>query len=94
MFAALGAIYAFTATPEYETSAALRSVPLNDLDALNRSGVYSLSPDEALMRVASALTPMRSALASIRPIRSCKNSLLRPTVRQRTLSRGLTAICR
>lgn len=55
MFAALGAIYAFTATPEYETSAALRSVPLNDLDALNRSGVYSLSPDEALMRVASAL---------------------------------------
>lgn len=55
LFAALGAIYAFSATPEYETSAVLRPVPLNDLDALNRSGVYTLPPDQALMRVASAL---------------------------------------
>lgn len=54
----LGAIagaYAFLATPEYEVSTLLRPAALNDLDALNRTEVYSLPPGEALVRVGATL---------------------------------------
>ncbi|WP_407315687.1 chain-length determining protein [Pseudomonas sp. nanlin1] len=47
--------YAFIATPLFQTKLVLRPPPLHDLDELNRSGLYSLSPDEALARVALAL---------------------------------------
>ncbi|MFQ6576123.1 Wzz/FepE/Etk N-terminal domain-containing protein [Pseudomonas sp. UM16] len=53
--AILGGGYAFLATPEYEVSTVLRPAALNDLDALNRSQVYSLPPSKALVRVGAAL---------------------------------------
>lgn len=53
--AALGGAYAFLATPTYEVSTVLRPAALNDLDALNRSQVYSLPPGKALVRVGAAL---------------------------------------
>ncbi|MGF6591400.1 LPS O-antigen subunit length determinant protein (WzzB/FepE family) [Pseudomonas sp. 2835] len=52
--AAAGA-YAFLTTPEYQVSTTLRPAALNDLDALNRSGVYSLPREQALTRVGAAL---------------------------------------
>lgn len=58
-FGVVGALfslgYAYLVTPEYEVSTTLRPAALNDLDALNRSNVYSLSPDEALKRVGASL---------------------------------------
>lgn len=51
----LAVFYAFTATPEYEVSTILRPAALNELDALNRSTVYSLPPEVALTRVGAAL---------------------------------------
>ncbi|WP_231353380.1 Wzz/FepE/Etk N-terminal domain-containing protein [Pseudomonas tussilaginis] len=53
--AALGGGYAFLVTPEYEVSTVLRPAALNDLDALNRSEIYSLPPGKALVRVGAAL---------------------------------------
>lgn len=51
----LGAAFAYLATPEYEVRTILRPAALNDLDALNRSEVYSLPPGQALIRVGAAL---------------------------------------
>lgn len=51
----IAALYVFLATPEYEVSTVLRPAALNDLDALNRSGIYSLPPAKALVRVGAAL---------------------------------------
>lgn len=51
----LGLVYAFFVTPEYEVRTVLRPAALNDLDALNRSGVYNLPPGAALVRVGAAL---------------------------------------
>lgn len=55
LFAAVGVALAYVIPPEYETSATLRPVELNQLDALNRSKIYSLPPDEALKRVGARL---------------------------------------
>lgn len=53
--AALGAAYANLVTPEYEVKTVLRPAALNDLDALNQSRIYSLSPNDALKRVGAAM---------------------------------------
>ncbi|MND77884.1 LPS O-antigen length regulator [compost metagenome] len=52
---ALAGIYALLTTPEYKVSTTLRPAALNDLDALNRSGVYSLPREKALISVGAAL---------------------------------------
>lgn len=49
------AAYAFLATPTYQTTSVLRAVPVNELDALNRSKLYELPPKRALLEVAEAL---------------------------------------
>ncbi|WP_187331765.1 chain-length determining protein [Pseudomonas endophytica] len=58
----LGALFGFSAfmyaslvSSEYRVISVLRPAALNELDALNRSGVYTLSPIEALKKVGSAL---------------------------------------
>jgi chain length determinant protein (polysaccharide antigen chain regulator) len=48
--------YAFLATPYYETKTYLRPVPHSSLDQLNETGIYKLSPEEAINRVASGLS--------------------------------------
>lgn len=47
--------YAFLATPYYQVQSMLRLAPLKDLDELNGTGVYTLTPEEALKRVGAAL---------------------------------------
>lgn len=52
----VAAVYAFLATPYYQTKTYLRPVPQSALDQLNETGIYKLTPDDALNRVASALS--------------------------------------
>lgn len=49
------ATYAFIATPYYQVQSVLRPAPLKELDELNSTGVYELSPEDALKRVGAAL---------------------------------------
>lgn len=63
---ALAASYAFMARPEYEVSTILRPAALYEMDALNRSQVYSLPPNEALTRVGAALDSYETRLAYFR----------------------------
>ncbi|WP_175653716.1 Wzz/FepE/Etk N-terminal domain-containing protein [Pseudomonas sp. Marseille-P9899] len=62
----LFAAYAFFATPVYETTTLLRAVPLNELDALNRSNLYDLPPKRALLEVGDALQSYEVRLAYFR----------------------------
>jgi len=55
LFAIIGVAVAYVIPPEYEASTTLRPVELNQLDALNRSKIYSLPPAEALRRVGARL---------------------------------------
>ncbi|WP_213663076.1 Wzz/FepE/Etk N-terminal domain-containing protein [Stutzerimonas stutzeri] len=52
----VAAAYAFLATPYYQTKTYLRPVPQSTLDQLNETGIYKLTPEDALNRVASALS--------------------------------------
>lgn len=63
---AIAGAYAFLATPVYEVSTLLRPAALNDLDALNRTEVYSLPPGKALVRVGAALDSYDTRLSYFR----------------------------
>ncbi|UIP87259.1 Wzz/FepE/Etk N-terminal domain-containing protein [Pseudomonas phenolilytica] len=52
----IAAAYAFLATPYYQTKTYLRPVPQSTLDQLNETGIYKLTPEDALSRVASGLS--------------------------------------
>lgn len=52
----IAAAYAFFATPYYETRTYLRPVPQSSLDQLNETGIYKLTPEEAINRVAGGLS--------------------------------------
>ncbi len=65
-FLILAVIYVATATKQYEVSSVLRPVALNELDALNRSGIYELTPIAALMRVAASLDSYETRLGFYR----------------------------
>lgn len=65
-FGVIAAIFAYSVTPEYEVSTVLRPVSLNDLDALNRSEIYSLPPIDALNRVGAALESYETRLGYYR----------------------------
>ncbi len=66
LFAIIGLALAYIIPPEYEASATLRPVELNQLDALNRSKIYSLPPDEALKRVGARLDSYSARLEYFR----------------------------
>ena len=55
--------YAYFVTPEYQVSSVLRPAAINELDALNRSGVYTLPPSEALLKVGSTLESYEARLS-------------------------------
>lgn len=59
-------LYAFIATPEYQVTSVLRPVSIKHLDSLNRSGIYSISPESALLKVAGALDSYEVRLAFYR----------------------------
>lgn len=52
----IAAAYAFSATPYYATRTFLRPVPNSSLDQLNETGIYELTPEEAINRVAGSLS--------------------------------------
>ncbi|EXF43994.1 putative chain length determinant protein [Pseudomonas sp. BAY1663] len=54
--ALMAAAYAFLATPYYQTRTYLRPVPQSSLDQLNETGIYKLTPEKAINRVASGLS--------------------------------------
>lgn len=54
-FAISAMAYVFIVTPEYRVTSVLRPVLLKDLDIVNRSTVYKLSPEAALLNVGAAL---------------------------------------
>ena len=62
----VAAIYAFLATPQYEVSSVLRPAAINELDALNRSEIYTLPPGDALVRVGASLESYDARLGFFR----------------------------
>lgn len=52
----LAALYAFLATPYFQARTYLRPVPQSNLDQLNETGIYKLTPEEAINRVAGGLS--------------------------------------
>ena len=58
--------YAYYAAPEYQVTSILRPAAINELDALNRSGVYTLPPSEALLKVGASLESYDSRLGFFR----------------------------
>ncbi|WP_412461834.1 Wzz/FepE/Etk N-terminal domain-containing protein [Pseudomonas sp. SC11] len=56
----------FLIPPSYEASTSLRPVQLNQLDALNRTKIYSLPPSEALKRVGATLDSYTTRLEFFR----------------------------
>ncbi|MDF9755714.1 LPS O-antigen subunit length determinant protein (WzzB/FepE family) [Pseudomonas sp. TE6288] len=58
--------YAFLVTPSYKVTSVLRPVAQFELDALNRSGVYKLGPEQALQRVGAALESYDTRFAYFR----------------------------
>ncbi|WP_248766242.1 Wzz/FepE/Etk N-terminal domain-containing protein [Pseudomonas protegens] len=59
-------IYAFLATPEYRVTSVLRPVSIKHLDSLNHSGIYSISPESALFKIAGAMESYEVRLAFYR----------------------------
>ncbi|KAF1032411.1 MAG: ECA polysaccharide chain length modulation protein [Pseudomonas sp.] len=58
----VGVGYALFAPKEYEVSSVLRPIAIGELDALNRSGIYSLPSGEALDRVGAQLDSYEARL--------------------------------
>jgi chain length determinant protein (polysaccharide antigen chain regulator) len=52
----VAAAYAFLSTSYYQTRTYLRPVPHSSLDQLNETGIYKLTPEEALNRVTGGLS--------------------------------------
>jgi LPS O-antigen subunit length determinant protein (WzzB/FepE family) len=62
----IAAAYAFLATPHYQVQSILRPVDRGSLDELNGTGVYELTPAEALSRVGAGLSSYENRLAFFR----------------------------
>ncbi|WP_443700453.1 Wzz/FepE/Etk N-terminal domain-containing protein [Pseudomonas sp.] len=89
--ALIAAVYAFTATPEYEVSSVLRPAAINELDALNRSEVYRLPPGDALIKVGASLESYETRLNFFR----ANQALFKPFERPgRTLEQSFDAFNR
>ncbi|WP_426134532.1 Wzz/FepE/Etk N-terminal domain-containing protein [Pseudomonas sp. PWP3-1b2] len=74
----LAAAYAFTVTPVYQVSSVLRPAAINELDALNRSEVYSLPPSEALLKVGGSLDSYETRLGFFRENQQLFKAFVRP----------------
>lgn len=65
-FGFLAVAYAFLATPEYQVNSVLRPAAVNELDALNRSEIYQLPPNDALTKVGASLESYDTRLGFFR----------------------------
>lgn len=70
--------YASLVTPEYQVSSVIRPAAINELDALNRSGVYTLPPSEALMKVGASLESYDTRLGFFRANQALFSQFERP----------------
>lgn len=66
VFGLLAGFYAYSVVPEYEVSSVLRPAAINELDALNRSEIYQLPPNAALIRVGASLESYDTRLGFFR----------------------------
>ncbi|WP_219272482.1 Wzz/FepE/Etk N-terminal domain-containing protein [Pseudomonas sp. Xaverov 83] len=87
----LSAVYAFMATPEYRVTSVLRPSAINELDALNRSEIYRLPPDEALTKVGASLESFETRLGFFRENQKLFKSFEQPG---RTLEQSFEAFNR
>ncbi|MBS7660946.1 LPS O-antigen chain length determinant protein WzzB [Pseudomonas lalucatii] len=77
--ATLGAAaYAFLATPHYQVQSVLRPVDRGDLDELNGTRVYELTPADALNRVGAGLSSYESRLKFFRDNQQLFTGLVEP----------------
>ena len=72
------ATYAFLATAEYQVQSILRPAVIKDLDALNRTGVYELTPAQAMQRVGASLESYDSRLEFFRSNQELFEALRQP----------------
>lgn len=70
--------YAFLTTAEYQVQSIVRPAEIKDLDALNRTGIYELTPDQALGRVGAALESYDSRLEFFRSNQALFEALRQP----------------
>ena len=70
--------YVYAVTPEYQVTSVLRPAAINELDALNRSGVYTLPPSEALLKVGASLESYDSRLGFFRDNQELFTQFKRP----------------
>lgn len=75
----LAAAYAYLATPEYQVQSVLRPAAIKDLDALNRTGVYELTPKQAMQRVGASLESYDSRLEFFRANQGLFEALRQPS---------------
>lgn len=52
---AMAAVYAYTTTPQYQTKTILLPPSIKNLESLNQTGVYKLTPEDSLRRIGAAL---------------------------------------
>lgn len=74
----MAAAYAFLATPHYQVQSVLRPVDRGSLDELNGTGVYELTPSEALKRVGAGLSSYENRLAFFRDHQALFGGLIEP----------------
>lgn len=74
----LALTYAFLATPEYQVQSVVRPAAIKDLDALNRTGVYELTPEQAMQRVGASLDSYDSRLEFFRANQGLFEALRQP----------------
>lgn len=66
LFTLAAVAYTFLATPYYQVQSILRPVDSGSLDELNGTGVYQLTPTEALTRIGAGLSSYERRLAFFR----------------------------
>ena len=76
--AAAAGAYAFLATPVYEVQSLLRPALIKDLDELNGTGVYTLTPAEALKKVGASLDSYETRLGFFQANKNLFDGLAKP----------------
>lgn len=76
--AAAAGAYAFLATPVYEVQSLLRPALIKDLDELNGTGVYTLTPADALKKVGASLDSYETRLGFFQANKNLFDGLAKP----------------
>ncbi|WP_372240131.1 Wzz/FepE/Etk N-terminal domain-containing protein [Pseudomonas sp. R-28-1W-6] len=76
--AAAAGAYAFLVTPVYEVQSLLRPALIKDLDELNGTAVYTLTPADALKKVGASLDSYETRLGFFQANKSLFEGLVKP----------------